>query len=69
VTTPKPTNAPSKLQQQIIALNTQTNNVNLANANLEKEIKNTIRTLLEDNAALKRENSDLKAKMDQTSKS
>jgi hypothetical protein len=42
---PQPQNnqklAPSKLQQQIIALQTQTNNVNLANANLQKEIKNT----------------------------
>jgi len=60
---------PSKLQQQIITLNSQVNNVNMANVNLQREIKNTIKALLEDNAALKRENTDLKAKIEQSSKS
>ncbi len=64
---PRP--APSKLQQQIIALQTQTNNVNMANVNLQKEIKNTIKTLLEENAALKKEKRELKAQIQPTSKS
>lgn len=52
----------SELRQQITVLNARIGNANFAYGDLLREIENTIKVLLSENAALKKENANLKAK-------
>ncbi len=57
-----------ELQQQIGVLNARITNVNLANADLIREVDSAFKALVTTISALQKENADLKTKLQETPK-
>jgi hypothetical protein len=57
------------VQEKLSLLNARITNVNLANADLVKDVSSLLKALADEVSVLKKENADLKAKQEKTSKS
>lgn len=57
------------IQEKLSILNARISNVNLANTDLVKEMSSLFKTMTDEISVLKKENADLKAKQEKTSKS
>jgi hypothetical protein len=56
------------IQEKLSILNARITNVNLANADLVKDICSLLKAMADENSVLKKENTNLKAKQEKTSK-
>jgi hypothetical protein len=59
----------SAILEKLSALNARISNVNLANADLVKDMSALFKAMTDEISVLKKENADLKAKQEKTSKS
>lgn len=67
--TPRSVEFSPELHQQITVLNARIGNANFAYSDMLREMENTIKVLLAENAALKKENAELKAIQEKASNS